>query len=191
MFHRNKGRIPFFIFISILVILSCSPKYTIPRTEEEFSREISRLEKLTRENPDPSVQIKSHLELARLYTHYQNPGRDYLKGCREFAAYLSLVPADRKNDEIQNWVSALEELEKSEKEAAILRGENAKTREALNLLSKRNKELQDRLESLEKTNRSLSEVNRSLKESNEKMQETIVKLNQLDRQMEEKRRSIR
>ena len=184
MLHRNKGRVSFLIFFSILVISSCSPKYTTPRTDEEFSREISRLEKLLRENPDPSVQIKSHLELARLYTHYQNPGRDYLKGCREFAAYLSLVPPDWKNDEIQNWLSALEELEKLEKEAAVLRGENTETRETLDLLSKKNKELQNRLEGLEKTNR-------ILKESNEKMKETIEKLNILDRQMEEKRRNIR
>ncbi len=197
MLHRNKDRIFSLLLISILVISSCSLKYT-PRTAEEFSREISRLEALARENPDPSVRTKLHLQLARLYIDYQNPQRDYLKGCREFAAYLSLVPGDRKNDEIQNWVSALEELEKSEKEVAGLRGkmeslrsENTGTKVVLSLQLKKNKELQNRLETLEKTNRSLIEANRGLKESNEKMKETIEKLNILDRQMEEKRRSIR
>ena len=198
MLNRNKDRILFLLLISIWVISSCSLKYTPPRTEEGFSREISRLEELARENPDPSVRTKSHLQLARLYIDYQNPQRDYLKGCTEFAAYLSLVPADRKNDEIQNWVSALEELKKSEKEAAGLRGkmeslrsENTETKVALSLQLKKNKELQNRLETLEKTNRSLIEANRGLKESNEKMKDTIEKLNILDRQMEEKRRSIR
>ncbi len=191
MLPKNKGQIYFFIWVSILVISSCSLKYTTPRTGEEFSREILRLEKLTRENPDPSVRAKSHLQLARLYTHYRNPQRDYPKGRKEFAAYLSLVPEGRKNDEIQNWVWVLEELEKSEKEAAGLKakmesltGVNTETKEALSGQLKENQELQSRLESVEKTNRSLSEANRSLKEM-------IEQLKKLDLQMEERRKTIR
>jgi uncharacterized protein (DUF2236 family) len=191
MLHRNKGQIYFFIWVSILLISSCSLRYTTPRTGEEFSREISRLEKLTQEAPDSPAKAKLHLQLARLYTDYRNPQRDYPKGRKEFAAYLSLVPEGRKNDEIQNWVSVLEELEKSEKEAAGLKakmesltGENTETKETLILQLKKNQELQSRLESLEKTNRSLTEANRSLKEM-------IEQLKKLDLQMEERRKTIR
>ncbi len=73
MLHKNKGLIYFFLWVSILAISSCGLKYTTPRTGEEFSREISRLEKLSMEDPDPSVRAKSHLQLARLYTYYKNP----------------------------------------------------------------------------------------------------------------------
>lgn len=191
MLHKNKGLIYFLIWVSILVISSCSLKYTTPRTGEEFFQEISRLEKLSMEDPDPSVRAKSHLQLARLYTYYKNPQPDYLKGGKEFEAYLSLVPADRKNDDLQDWVSVLKELEKSEKEAAGLKGKMVSLTDEMNLQLKKNQELQggmeklqSRLESLEKTNRSLSETNRSLKEAMEM-------LNKLDQQMEEKRRSIR
>ena len=184
MLHKNKDLTYFLIWVSILVISSCSPKYTAPRTGEEFSREISRLEKLSMEDPDPSVRAKSHLQLGRLYTYYKNPQRDYRKGYKEFAAYLALVPADRKDDEIQNWVSVLEELEESEKEADGLEGKIGSLTGEMNRQLKKNQELQSRLESLEKTNRSLSEANRSLKE-------TIEMLKKLDQQMEEKRKSIR
>ena len=181
----------FLIFVSMLVISSCGLKYPTLQTGEEFSREILRLEKLTQEDPDSSVKADLHLKLALLYTDYRNPQRDYRKGYREFTSYLLLNPAGWKNDEIQNWVSVLGALEKSEKETASLKGkmesltgENTGTKEALSLQLKKNQELQSRLDSLERTNRSLSEANRSLKEA-------IEKLNILDRQMEEKRRSIR
>jgi hypothetical protein len=198
MLPKNKGLIYLLLWVSILVISSCSPKFTTPRTGEEFSREISRLEKISTEDPDPSVRAKSHLQLGRLYTHYKNPQRDYLKGCQEFEAYLALVPADRKNDDLQDWISVLKELEKSErelkkseKEAAGLKGKMGSLTGELNLQVEKNQELQvgmdklqSRLESLEKTNRSLSEANRSLKEAMEM-------LNKLDQEMEKKRRSIR
>lgn len=184
MLLKNKGLIYFLLWVSVLVISSCSLKYTTPRTGEEFLQEISRLEKLSVEDPDPSVRAKSHLQLARLYTYYKNPHRDYLKARKEFAAYLTLVPPGRKDDEVQNWVSVLEELKKSEKEAAGLKGEMGSLTAEMNRQLKKNQELQSRLEILEKTNRNLSEANRSLKE-------TIEMLKKLDQQMEEKRRSIR
>jgi exonuclease VII small subunit len=184
MLPKYKDLIYFFLWVSVLVISSCSLKYTSPRTGEEFLQEISRLEKLSVENPDPSVRAKSHLQLARLYTYYKNPHRDYLRGREEFAAYLTLVPAGRKDDEIQSWVSVLEELKKSEKETAGLKGQMGSLTGEMNRQLKKNQELQSRLESLENTNRSLSEANRSLKE-------TIEMLKKLDQQMEEKRRSIR
>jgi hypothetical protein len=184
MLPKYKDLVYFLLWVSVLVISSCSLKYTTPRTGEEFLQEISRLEKLRVEDPDPSVRAKSHLQLARLYTYYKNPHRDYLKGRDEFAAYLTLVPAGGKDDEIQNWVSVLEELKKSEKEAAGLKEQMGSLTGEMNRQLKKSQKLQSRLESLEKTNRSLSEANRSLKE-------TIEMLKKLDQQMEEKRKSIR
>jgi chromosome segregation ATPase len=130
---------------------------------------------------------------------------NYAKALREFENYLGADPEDRKSDEVMNWVSALRELERREKEASGLK-ERIKTmtweregqQRALAQQGSRIQELHDAAERLqgrvgilEKENRSLGEVSRNLKEENEKVKDTLEKLRALDRQMEEKRRSIR
>jgi tetratricopeptide (TPR) repeat protein len=203
MLHRRKNFTLFLVTLSIL-LSSCTLKYT-PRTGEEFSREIVRLEKVARENQDRAVRAEAHLQLARLYIDYQNPHRDYRKAGEEFETYLSLAPEEEKEDEIQNWVLVLRKLEKSDKEVAALRAkvltltqEKSGKEKILGLEERKYQELQGRLEklqgrieSLERANRSLNEANQSLKETNEKMKEMIEKLKKLDLQMEEKRKTIR
>lgn len=198
MSNRRKNFALFLISISVILVSSCTLKYS-PRTGEEFPREIVGLEKVARENPDPAVRARAHLQLARLYTHYRNPQRDYLKGGKEYAAYLSLAPGEQKEDEeAQNWVLALKELEESEQEVAALKrkmvaliSERSKKEASLELELRKNQELQTNLEKLQSRLENLEKTNRSLKESQEMMKEMIEKLKKLDLQMEEKRKTIR
>ncbi len=152
-----------------------------------------------------SVLAQAHLERAKLYTNHRNPRRDYSKGCREFQAYLALVPAEGQQEEDQNWMAVLKELERAENEIADLKGavkslrtESDAGRQALESEMKKNKEMRAamektlaRLDGLEKANRTLHEANRSMRESNEKMKDIIDQLVQLDQELEQKRRSIK
>lgn len=192
-------------------LLGCSLKHS-PQTGEEFSRETIRLERVIQEATDSSDRAKLHRQLAELYTHHRNPGRNYGRALREMEAYLLLAPVEARTDEAQNWVWVLRELERAEKETVQctekmenLVVENVVKREALDrqgkmldLERKKNEELQaslekmqERLEGMEKANRNLSEANRSLKVSMERMKRTLEELKKLDVQMEEKRKTIK
>jgi hypothetical protein len=130
-----------------------------PEGEKEFSRETIRLGKLAREDPKPSVRARSHLLLAFLYVNHRNPQLNYNRALQEMESYLSLVPAEARTDDIQNWFAVLKEVGK----------------------------LQTTLERVQKANKSLNDEVAGLKETNNKMRETIERLTSLDRQMEEKR----
>jgi DNA repair ATPase RecN len=218
MIRRQPGEVFFLVLVIIFLFLGCSLKHR-PQTGEEFSRETVRLETLIQEAEDPSDRAKLHHQLAELSTHHQNPGRNYGKALREFEAYLSLAPVEARTDEAQNWLGALRELDRAEKETVQLTeklenlvGENREKKEALDrqgklldLGGKKNVELQTSLEkmqvrleemewanrNLSEANRNLSEANRSLRESTERMKRTMERLKNLDLQMEEKRKAIK
>jgi chromosome segregation ATPase len=218
MIRRQPGEVFFLVWVIIFLFLGCSLKHR-PQTGEEFSRETVRLETLIQESEDPSDRAKLHHQLAELSTHHQNPGRNYGKALREFEAYLSLAPVEARTDEAQNWLGALRELDRAEKENVQLReklenliGENREKREALerqgrllDLEGGKKEELQASLEkmkvrqeemewanrNLSEANRNLSQANRSLKESTERMKRTMERLKNLDLQMEEKRKAIK
>ena len=218
MIRRQPGEVFFLVWVIIFLFLGCSLKHR-PQTGEEFSRETVRLETLIQESEDPSDRAKLHHQLAELSTHHQNPGRTYGKALREFEAYLSLAPVEARTDEAQNWLGALRELDRAEKENVQLReklenliGENREKREALerqgrllDLEGEKREELQASLEkmkvrqeemewanrNLSEANRNLSQANRSLKESTERMKRTMERLKNLDLQMEEKRKAIK
>ena len=204
MNHLHHGTALLLIPAFLFTLSSCGLKHS-PRSEEEFSRETLRLEEKARVHEDPWVRAESHRELAGLYLNYRNPQMNYAKALREFENYLGADPEGRRSDEVMNWVSALRELERREKEASGLK-ERIKTmaweregqQQALARQGSRIQELHDAAERLqgrvgilEKENRSLAEVSRNLKEENEKVKDTLEKLRALDRQMEEKRRNIR
>jgi uncharacterized protein (DUF3084 family) len=218
MIRRQPGEVFFLVWVIIFLFLGCSLKHR-PQTGEEFSRETVRLETLIQESEDPSDRAKLHHQLAELSTDHQNPGRNYEKALREFEAYLSLAPVEARTDEAQNWLGALRELDRAEKENVQLReklenliGENREKREALerqgrllDLEGGKKEELQASLEkmkvrqeemewanrNLSEANRNLSQANRSLKESTERMKRTMERLKNLDLQMEEKRKAIK
>jgi hypothetical protein len=218
MIRRHPGKVFLLVLVFIFLLWGCSLKHR-PQSGEEFSRETNRLETLIQESADPSDRATLHLQLAELFTHHQNPGKNYGKAIREFETYLSLAPVEARTDEAQNWLGVLRELERAGKEAVQctgkmenLVGENREKREALDrqgmlldLEAKKNEELQASLEkmkvrqeemewanrNLSEANRNLSETNRSLKESMERMKKTLERLKNLDLQMEEKRKAIK
>ena len=218
MNHLRRGAVLLLIPAFLFSLSSCILKLS-PRSAEEFRRETLRLEERARAHEDAGVRAESHRELANLYLYYRNPQLNYGKALQEFEIYLAAAPAARKSDEVLNWISALRELEKREKETSglnerikVMAWEREGQEQSLALKGSRNQELlsaverlQGRVETLEKAHRSLSETNRSLseahqslaeanrnlKEENERVKDTLEKLRTLDRQMEEKRRSIR
>lgn len=211
MNHFQPGTVLLLIPVFLFSLSGCLLKLS-PRSPEDFTLETLRLEEKARAHEDSGVRAESHRELAKLYLHYRNPQLHYGKALREFEIYLEAAPEGRKSYEVLNWVSALQELEKREKETSGLKerikimawvGEGQQ--QSLARLGSRNQELisamerlQGQVETLAKANRGLSEanrnlakVNRNLNEEVERMKDTVEKLRALDLQMEEKRRSIR
>jgi len=143
------------LFLTLVFFLvSCSPIY-ISRTEEDFSA-IADLEKRIHSEKDVSVQAKYHLQLAWLYSNYKNPKMDYRKALDEFEVYLSMVPEGAQTDEIQNWLSVLRALERSQKEQRLTLEDQAK----------KDQQLQENIKKLVERNASLEKAIKRLKTLN-------------------------
>ncbi|MCX5905882.1 MAG: hypothetical protein NTY64_01480 [Deltaproteobacteria bacterium] len=177
-------------FISQLLLLafflalsSCTLRYAPPQTAEDFSQETTRPEKRISDPDDPSIRAKAHLQLAWLYLDHRNPKVDYGRALKEFEAYLLLAPEGEKNEEIQNWLSILRELEAQNRQ-------NMKLQEQILAATKEMGEGRGMLERQVTMNKKLKEDLQKLQENNLRLKETIKKLKTLDRQMEERRRSI-
>ena len=101
------------IFLLLLFVVSCSWKLALkePEGEQGFFQEISRLEKIAREHPDPSVRAQAHLKLAFLFLNHRNPQLNYPRSLQEMKSYLSMAPAKAATDDLQNWLAALQEME--------------------------------------------------------------------------------
>jgi hypothetical protein len=209
-----KYRCPEVICLGMLFVLlllsGCTLKYT-PRSPEEFQQETLRLERRARTHQDPAARAEAQLELACLYLHHRNPQLNYGRALQEFETYLSVMKADQQNDEIQNWLHALREMERQERETAHLQQglasltreeaqwkerfaglaqENEEGRNSLASELRKNQDLQAALDRWQVQVESLERTSRSLKDANDRMKETVEKLKNLDFQMEEKRRAI-
>jgi chromosome segregation ATPase len=138
--------------------------------ESGFIQETVRLEKISREHSDTSVRAQAHLQLAFLYVNYKNPRLNYSRALQEMEAYLSLSPDKSQTVDFQNWLAALREMDQ--------------LREDWTEMVEKNQTFQGRIDKLQAT---LDKT----QESNNKMKEAIERLKTLDRQMEEKRRSIK
>ena len=189
------------LFLGLAFTISgCTLKYT-PPTPEDYAQDTARLEKRIQEQGDASVRAKSHLQLAWLYSSYKNPKMDYGKALKEFETYLSLVPDEPGDDEIQNWLCILRQLERSENESMKKRErieilsrenqENKNLRANMEVLTKENTEKREALEQQGKRNQKLQENIEKLQESNNSLKQAIENLKTLDLQIERKRRSIK
>lgn len=182
-FHRLQWGC---FLLLLFFIAGCSLKHGINKREADdaFLRETTRLEKVAREHPNPSVRAKSHLQIALLYVNHKNPRLNYVRALQEMESGLSLSSPEAQTDNVQNWLEILREVDH-------LRKERMET-------EKRNQELQVHIEKLqaslgkiEKANGILRDEVATLKEINNKMTETLEKLKSLDSQMEEKRNLIK
>ena len=160
------------LLLLLFFMASCSQNQTsVKSTGESASiQEAARLEKLSREHSDPSVRAQAHLQLAFLYVNYKNPRLNYSRALQEMEAYLSLSPDKTQTVDFQNWLAALREMDH--------------VREDWTEMAEKNQALQSRIDKLQTT---LDKT----EEANNKMKEAIERLKTLDRQMEEKRRSIK
>ena len=211
MNHLHQGVICLVVFLILFPLSGCTLKYT-PRPAEEFLQETLRLEKRARTHEDPTARAEAQLELACLFLHHRNPQLNYGRALQEFEAYLKVTTGDEQTDEVQNWLHALREMERQERETARLRErlaaltsetahweeafagltrENEESKNSLASELRKNQELQTALDRLQAQVESLERTSRSLKEANERMKETVEKLKNLDFQMEEKRKAIK
>ena len=156
----------------IFFTASCSQNQDFVKStsESKFIPETGPLEKISREHSDLSVQAQAHLQLAFLYVNHKNPLLNYSRALQEMEAYLSLSSNETPTDDFQNWLAALKEIDH--------------LREDWTEMAEKNQALQGRIDKLQAA---LAKV----QEENKKMRESIERLKTLDRQMEEKRRSIK
>ena len=147
-FHRVQWGC---IFLLFFFMVSCSlQELRRPEGEKEFSLEISRLEKLAREDPKTSVRAQSHLQLAFLYVNYRNPQLNYTRALQEMESYLSLAPARAQTDDFQNWLAVLKEVRKLQT--------------SLEKVQKANKSLSDEVAGLKETIGRLKSLDRQMEE---------------------------
>ena len=156
---------------------------------DQYSKEIGELNQVVKQNGDPAKAKKAHLELAQLYSDYKNPRRNYQKALKHLKVY-SASEDSAKDDETRNWLAALKEIDRLTKEIVTqnkqirrLKGELDKSKKAKLALKNSNHKLSS--EEIK-----LREKNRKLEESNQKLQKTIEMLKNLDKRLEEKRKSF-
>jgi hypothetical protein len=166
-----------------LALSGCAAKYAPPRTAEDLSPETVRPEEQISDREAEAIRARTHLQLARHYVDHRNPNADYGRALQEFAAYLLLAPEGAENDEIQNWISTLREVEDRAKQ-------NTKLQEQISALTEEMGAGRGVLEQQVKMNKKLREDVQKLQGNNMRLQETIKKLKNLDRQIEERRKSI-
>jgi hypothetical protein len=178
-------------------LTNCGPKY-ISHTTEGFSQAITRVEELIPEEQDAAQRAKYHLQLTWLYSNFKNPKMDYRKALQQLETFISLAPEEAQADEIQNWLSILRALERSEKERWKTRErleglsrENLETRSALENQIKKNLLLLESFTKLLEKNTGLEGVNASLKENNAMLKRAIEKQKTLNLQVEKKRKSVK
>ena len=109
---------------------------------------------------------------------------DYKKALKELETFRSLAPEEAKTDEIQNWLSILRALDRSEKELqkrqeriSLLTGENADRKMELEQQMKKVQKMQTNIEKLQETNA--------------RLKKTIEGLETLDLRIENKRKTVK
>ena len=180
-FHRLRR---FFLFLApVFLLTSCTLKYT-SQTAEDLSRDTMRLEKMMENYGAASVHANVHLQLAWLYANYKNPKMDYKKALKVFETFRSLVPDEAQSDEIQNWLSILRALDRSEKELqqrqeriSLLTEENAGRKTELDQQTKKIQKMQANIEKLQ--------------QGNARLKKTIEGLETLDLRIENKRKTVK
>ena len=160
----------FLLLIFFAVGCSQGQDFVKSTSESKLPQETGQLERISREHSDPSVRAQAHLQLAFFYLNYKNPRVNYSRALQEMEAYLSLSSNETPTDDFQNWLAALKEIDH--------------LREDWTEMAEKNQALQGRIDKLQ------AALDKT-QEANNKMREAIERLKALDRQMEEKRRSIK
>ncbi len=167
----------FFLLLFFFAGCSLHLELNKPKGEGEFLQETSRLERLAREDPAPSVRAKSHLQLAFLYVNSRNPQLNYSRALQEMESYFSMSTAKPQEDDFQNWLAVLKELDR-------VRRQKKGTEE-------KKQNLQTQIKNLRVSLEKVREANKNLEDKVANLQEMIEDLKNLDYQMEERRDFIK
>ena len=159
------------------------------QTEDIYSREITRLNKIVKESPNSSRAGKAHLRLAELYLNHDNYRRNYHKAHKHMQAYVRLEKNITDEDTL-NWIAALREIvllshevDSRNKQIAKMQGQLKKAQRNGGAVRRSNRALkQKEVELMEK--------NANLEATNQKLLQTIEMLKRLDQRLEEKRRVL-
>lgn len=158
-----KKTIKLLIFLFVVIMLShCTgaPKEGIPSYREAKSDnlpdDIGQLEDILKNNPDSSIRAKAHLQLALLHSSYKNPNPNYQLALKELENYMSVEPAGRMNEDIQNFLAILREMDK-------MLEENKKMKQRMGQLTKENKDLKDAVLQLKNLDISMEEKRKKAK----------------------------
>ena len=154
---------------------TASDQATVQPGGGKYSKEISKQKETARSATEASERMQAHLKLARLYTSYKNPQRNYKQALKHLEIYASLQPEFAKNEDLRNWLSALKQMERQRQQVD-------QSKQDISKLKKTNKRLK-------RNNARLKKINNQLSESNETLTKTIEMLKNIDRNIEEKRKN--
>lgn len=114
------------------------------------------------------VKAMAHLRLSLLYSHYRNPDRDLFKALEHIDAYIAMSPDQKPEDAIINH------------------------RELLTATSDQTKTKNDSKSPLKTSMiNKLKKENKALTQENDELKKTIEKLNELEVELEKKRKRMR
>jgi outer membrane protein assembly factor BamD (BamD/ComL family) len=184
------------ILLSVLVMLAqcatvCKETPLPGQKTEKMLGEIGSLEEVADKHADRSMRAEANLQLAKLYSSYKNPRPDYEQALKRLEMYLSFYPAKGKTDEMQNWLSLLQEL-------VTGREEIRKATQTINQLTIKREKLEGDSKELTKDNKELARENEELTKENaelarenKELKDTVKALQNIDIKMEEKRKQIK
>ena len=147
----------------------CYPNYFEVHGEDAISMEIKKLEKVVAHSPEKPHDPAPYLQLALLYSRFDNPAPDYLRSLHMFEQYFTIHPDAWKDEEIMYMKDLVQQLVGSEREQVHLAGEVKK---------------------LKRKTGQLKAANAALVDENQKLADAIEKLKLLEFMLEEKRRSL-
>jgi tetratricopeptide (TPR) repeat protein len=148
----------------------------------QYMKKISKQEQTVRSAAGTSERMQAHLELAQLYTSYENPLRNYKKALKHLEIYASLQPDFAGDKNLRNWLGALKELDRQSRIINQLNKDLNQSQQNISALKKSTKKLKrDKAIFIKKNNQ--------LTETNETLAKTIEMLKNIDRNIEEKRKS--
>ncbi len=160
-----------------------------PAANDEYSREIAKLNKLLPQNPKSSAAKQIHLKLARLYSDHDNHNRNYQKALAHLQAYIRLDKS-KVNGDTLNWLASLKEIDRLSKEIRARKRQIGKMQKEIKQSKKEKAALIRSNHKLRREEINLRDKTRKLEESNLKLQKTIEMLKNLDQRLEEKRRNF-
>ena len=149
---------------------------------DKYIEEITKQEQIVRTSTDTSARTRAHLELAHLYTSYKNPRRNYKNALKHLEIYASLEPDFSNDKDLRNWLSALKEIERL---AQKIESQDKEARQ----LNKKLDQSRREITVYKKKTRQLKKENNQLAESNASLERTIEMLKNIDRNIEEKRKT--